>query len=114
MNDRFKKLQSNFTEVELLRCDLEAQNRQLTRQNIEYEAIQKELTNQLNNAKRKTLYSTNLSNYYIVEKNRVQSRLDDLLGSQITWEKREEELQIEIKGLKENLKELQTSFDHVR
>ncbi|KAL5103761.1 Rootletin [Taenia crassiceps] len=99
VNTRIQKLQGELTEADLVRCDLEAQNRQLTRQKNDHEMLQKDLTQQIISIK--------------LEKENTQTKLDNLLKSQKEWERMKSDLEFEVNDLKEKLKELHVNFDHI-
>ncbi len=52
LQSRVQKLQGDLAEADLIRCDLETQNRQLLNQNTEQDVLQKELTQQVLSLKR--------------------------------------------------------------
>ncbi|KAH9279178.1 Rootletin [Echinococcus granulosus] len=99
VNTRIQKLQGDLTEADLVRCDLEAQNRQLTRQKNDQEILQKDLTQQIISIK--------------LEKENTQTKLDNLLKNRKEWEKMKGDLEFEVSDLKEKLKELHVNLDHV-
>nr|CDS29247.1 Rootletin [Hymenolepis microstoma] len=99
LNSRFQKLQSQLTDTDLARCELENQNRQLTRQLGELESLQKDLTHQVINLK--------------LEKEKIQTKLDDLQKGKSDLEKSQKEYECNNKELREKLKELHLEFEHM-
>ncbi|VDD74696.1 unnamed protein product [Mesocestoides corti] len=99
MNNRVQKLQGDLAEADLLRCDLESQNRQLMRQNTEQDALQKELTQQIISLR--------------LEKESTQVKVKNLMKTQSEWDKVKNDLEMETKQLREKLHDLQMSFDHL-
>ncbi|KAL5965893.1 Rootletin [Taenia solium] len=100
VNARIQKLQGELAEADLVRCDLEAQNRQLTRQKNDQEMLQKDLTQQIISIK--------------LEKENTQTKLDNLLKNQKEWEKMKGDLEFEVNELKEKLKELHITRERLR